>query len=77
MNEPPMCLRCETPMQPGFVPDKEHAGCFVSRWCPGPPQSGWFGSEVRSGQFREGTPIATYRCPACGYLESYAPVAKA
>ena len=70
MNKPVECIRCHTQMEVGFVPDGTHSGFTTQNWTPGTPKpSFWMGLKLeKDKQF----PIATLRCPACGYLESYA-----
>ena len=42
----------------------------VSTWVEGAPQKSWFGSaEVPK---EKCVPVGTFRCSACGFLESYA-----
>lgn len=66
----PTCPKCRTEMQTGFIPDYGHTKVFVTSWLAGTPKpSFWFGIVPRRKDLR---PIETYRCPACGYLESYA-----
>ena len=41
-----------------------------SQWAEGPPvRSMWTGIKLEKGAKH---PVTTYRCPRCGYLESYA-----
>jgi hypothetical protein len=67
----PSCPKCQTEMQEGFIPDHGHQGTvLVSSWVAGPPEpSFWMGLKLGGKELR---PIVTNRCPACGYLESYA-----
>jgi hypothetical protein len=52
------------------VIDQGYGALHQPRWVEGTPQvSFWSGLKVRG---KERLPITTYRCPACGYLESYA-----
>ena len=73
-RENPKCPKCDADMERGFTVDMG-TGDFsigarhVSKWAPGRP--------IRSLLFktwvpRNSLPIGTYRCSACGYLESYA-----
>jgi predicted RNA-binding Zn-ribbon protein involved in translation (DUF1610 family) len=60
-------------MEAGFVIDKDgSAGSFSApEWAEGVPErSFWTGLNLKG---RERHAVVTYRCPACGYLESYAP----
>ena len=65
------CTRCHTHMESGWVPDNTHAGLQRENWCPGEPQpSFWTGLKVEEKDIV--IPVTTFRCPNCGYLESYA-----
>lgn len=69
MNEPPHCLRCDEPMQEGFVVDYgDNNWRRQANWVPGAPQATWLGA-VKA---KNAIPITTWRCAACGMLESYA-----
>ena len=74
--QPPTCPKCSSGMEPGFVIDrtgKEFSS--APEWAEGAPeQSFWLGMKMGlklAG--RERHAVVTYRCSACGYLESYAP----
>jgi hypothetical protein len=67
------CLRCQTPMQEGFMADLGYGQIQQARWCAGKPNPSFWTGEVKGGQMMAGTRVLTYRCPNCGYLESYAP----
>jgi hypothetical protein len=58
-------------MEEGYVVDYGHGGYRrVASWVAGPPvKSYWLGLKIAGAQ----TPVRTFRCTACGYLESYAP----
>lgn len=64
------CPKCKQPMQAGFVLSNYQSYGAVASWIEGLPQYGPLGGLRFRGKPR--TPIMTYRCPACGYLESYA-----
>jgi RNase P subunit RPR2 len=66
-----ICPKCNTPMQPGFLPDNASAAVVVPTWIPGKPSVGWFGVRLKG---KRHYPVATYRCEKCGYLESYAAI---
>lgn len=70
-SEEPQCAKCRTRMEPGFVLDQTYGANMQSAWVEGPPQTSFWtgGLKVRG---RERIPVRTYRCPSCGYLESYA-----
>lgn len=64
------CIKCHAQMEPGWVPDNTHAGFQTQCWSPGDPQpSFWTGLKLEKEKI---IPVTTYRCPKCGYLESYA-----
>ena len=66
----PKCLRCGTLMTEGFMMDATQGAALVARWVAGPPErSFWTNTKVRGKEQRK---VVTYRCPKCGYLESYA-----
>lgn len=68
-NDTPICSKCGSEMQEGFVPDNAHGAMLPSRWAEGVPEkSFWTGTKQPDRQ----VPITTFRCPRCGYLESYA-----
>jgi hypothetical protein len=62
------CLRCHTPMEPGFIADRTYGGWLEEQWSPGQPQPHWWGLEKPKGAI----PVVTMRCPRCGALESFA-----
>ena len=74
MKDPHLCSRCQTAMERGFVAEEGVTGHLVARWCAGQPTKGVLGGmgEVDSKQHREGIPIASLRCPKCGFLEFFA-----
>jgi hypothetical protein len=64
------CIRCHAQMESGWVPDNTHSGLQQQNWSTGEPQpSFWTGLKVEGDQV---IPVTTFRCPKCGYLESYA-----
>jgi hypothetical protein len=57
-------------MEAGFVADYGYGEVKQSTWVDGEPvRSFWTGLKMRG---RDKHAVVTYRCPACGYLESYA-----
>jgi predicted nucleic-acid-binding Zn-ribbon protein len=65
-----VCPKCQGNMVQGFVVDFAAAQAVVSSWVEGPPEkSVWYGTKVPQAKC---IPIGTFRCAACGYLESYA-----
>jgi hypothetical protein len=70
MNEPVECIRCHAKMEVGHVPDNTHSGFQLQNWYPGQPEpSFWMGLKLKSDSL---IPVTTFRCPKCGYLESFA-----
>jgi len=64
------CPRCRKEMDPGYRPDYGYGQVRREEWASGKPQrSFWFGVKTRD---LERLPVVTFRCPGCGYLESYA-----
>jgi hypothetical protein len=58
-------------MERGFVLDQTYGAVMQSAWMEGAPErSIWTGGVKLKGRRR--LPVTTYRCPRCGYLESYA-----
>ena len=65
------CTRCHAHMESGWVPDHTQNGLLRESWCPGKPQpSFWTG--LKTEDKNKVIPVTTFRCPNCGYLESYA-----
>jgi hypothetical protein len=64
------CPKCSTRMEEGFIMDRAYGENRQAKWVEGEPQrSIWTGLKIpRDAQH----PVVTYRCAACGYLESYA-----
>ena len=59
-------------MQSGFVFDKVGQGSALApEWTEGVPERSFWTGLNMSGHERHS--VVTYRCSACGYLESYAP----
>lgn len=68
----PTCLRCQTKMETGLIVDDFHSGMHKEQeWAAGPPKRSWWTGLNLSGKERHN--VTTFRCPRCGYLESYAP----
>ena len=66
------CPKCQGGMIQGFIADFADMGqnANVSTWVEGAPQlSFWYGTKTPPAKR---LPVGTYRCSACGYLESYA-----
>ena len=67
----PKCRHCDVDMLVGFTLDRGYQNRkYVSTWVKGIPEHGiFFGIKTRN---KEQGPIQTFRCPECGYLESFA-----
>ena len=57
-------------MEAGLIPDEGYSHTFMSKWVEGIPEKGFFFGLKLKG--RRQFAMTTYRCTACGYLESYA-----
>ena len=72
--QPPTCPKCSSVMESGFVIDRvghDVTSAFAPEWAEGVPErSFWTGLHLAG---RERHAVVTYRSPAYGYLESYAP----
>jgi hypothetical protein len=67
----PTCPKCQVAMDEGFVVDQNYATAAQAEWAEGQPETSiWTGVKLRG---RERYKVATFRCPRCSYLESYAP----
>jgi hypothetical protein len=66
----PVCPKCQSRMEAGFVLDNTYGMVTQAEWAEGEPKySIWTGIRMKG---RERHPVTTYRCPKCAYLESYA-----
>ena len=69
-DQVPTCPKCSVSMDTGFVLDRTHGANAQETWVDGAPEpSIWTGLRVKGQQL---IPVRTFRCPKCGYLESYA-----
>ena len=64
------CRLCQAPMQAGFLADQTYGGTLQEHWVEGPPRQSIWGSLKMGGTTRY--KVITFRCTACGYLESFA-----
>ena len=65
------CPKCQAQMQEGFIPIFRYAqGPQVGRWAAGTIKPSFYWLGLGWNNMRQ---IVTYRCSACGYLESFAP----
>ena len=68
--EPIRCPKCNGEMVRGFIFERQGANRLVSTWVEGAPEkSFWQGTKVPA---EKCVPVGTFRCSACGFLESYA-----
>ena len=74
--DPPRCAKCGHEMEPGLILD---AGDWNQprspRWMKGQPVVGQLSGIVKTSGRRR-LEVITYRCGACGFLESYAPASR-
>ena len=69
-SEPSRCPKCDGEMVQGFTFESEGPRRMVSTWIEGAPEkSFWQSAKVRAEMC---VPVGTFRCSACGFLESYA-----
>ncbi len=67
----PVCLKCSTTMLEGVTVTGAQSAASISYWVEGQTHRWWLGIlRLPKGKRYE---IITFRCPACGYLESYSP----
>lgn len=76
MTQPdPTCPKYSSPMELGNIPDYAHGTVCMGRWSRGRPRSAllsFFDRFRIAVSGKPSIPIGTYRCPKCGFLESYA-----
>lgn len=77
MDQIPTCPDCREPMESGVIPDMTYGAIAPTRWNPGSPPfdiSFWGRLQGDGKQLNRGDSlaVATYRCPQCGLLRSYA-----
>lgn len=64
------CPKCGNELEKGFIADAASGGVFTSKWVEGAPEKSlWSGIKTKG---KKKVEILTFRCPNCGYLESYA-----
>lgn len=67
-----ICPKCQGEMDEGFRIDRfvAHGGVAPEEWMQGAPQASfWCRTKVDADHLHR---IKTFRCRACGFLESYA-----
>ena len=68
--EPTRCSKCNGEMVQGFIFEYDGFMRMVSAWVEGAPEKSWFRwAKVPK---EKCVPVGTFRCSACGFLESYA-----
>ena len=75
-----ICPKCQKSMEQGFIPDWTHGAVLQTNWVRGLPSRasfwqrlGTFKDLAISYDYKDYLKVVTYRCPECGYLESFAP----
>lgn len=71
MNNSHQCSKCNSVMEEGFILEKGHYNTLSSEtWVAGKPdENTFFGMSLKG---KTAYDVKTFRCVACGYLESYA-----
>ena len=65
------CPKCQARMEEGYIVDYTYSGRGVSTWIEGAPErSRWTGLRIAK---RRVLTTESWRCTACGFLETYAP----
>lgn len=64
-----ICPKCGTTMEPGFILDTGLGHANASTWIEGELGPRPWTARLEG---RDRFAMTTYRCPGCGYLESYA-----
>ena len=65
------CPKCQGTMVQGFLADFSMPLIMVGSWVAGHPKKN-FMPGVNIPSMERCTPVATFRCEQCGFLESYA-----
>jgi Domain of unknown function (DUF6487) len=70
-NKSIVCPKCNAAMEEGFILEKMEGGPpGADQWVEGAPEySRWGNLKTKDHKRYQ---VTTYRCPGCGYLESYA-----
>jgi hypothetical protein len=56
-------------MEQGFILDRTHGGVMSAEWVGGYPERTWTG--IKNLKKRPRFLVMSYRCPKCGFIESY------
>jgi hypothetical protein len=69
-NGTPTCVKCNGRMKLGFIVEVLKSRAYPNTWIEGAPETHY----LRGVKLKDRTtlPISTFRCTACGFLESYA-----
>ena len=70
MSDEIPCPKCSRMMVLGFIPEFSHRSS-VSFWVEGEPEHSFWAAGVKIPDDKI-IDIVPYRCPECGFLESYA-----
>jgi hypothetical protein len=65
----PTCAKCDGEMEVGYIPDYIPGGIKPSFWAKGLPKKSFWTGITEPDRL---TPIITFRCINCDYLELYA-----
>jgi hypothetical protein len=69
----PTCYRCGGPLTAGLLTEADYGMSRTVRWVSGGPRKGLGGALAGEGSGdRPRYRVETYRCDACGALESFA-----
>ena len=71
MNDSQKCPKCQLEMEVGYLMDRGHGNYRrPATWVAGEPEQAiWMGTKIAG---KTQLQVHTFRCPQCGYLESYA-----
>jgi predicted nucleic-acid-binding Zn-ribbon protein len=71
IDESLKCAKCGTVMEQGIVLDHTYGGVTKTEWIEGAPKFSWW-TGLQVPRDAPHFAVITYRCPKCGYMESYA-----
>jgi hypothetical protein len=66
----PVCQKCGARMLQGLTVTEPRSTQVTTCWIEGEAKRGFLGIKLPKSRRFE---VLTFRCPGCGYLESYAP----
>lgn len=73
-NSSPRCPKCQKTMERGHIPDVGHRQVYQTGWSRGEPEQRRFFGGIKF-RPKEQFLLMAFRCPSCGYVELYAPLA--